>query len=369
MRLDRIQVRNYRCLRNMDVTLDDYTVLVGANGAGKSALLYALDWFFNGGTLTPEDIFHRDKSNSAISDDDIGELLIEVEVHFTDLNNADRQVLGMYARGEVARFRPSWSPDQGEKIIGNALQGPGFAEVRAQPPPDDMKEAYLLLRENVTDLPPATPMTKIKESLDDWEADPANQSRLVNVDSADATHLFGIAGEHVLARRFRMILVPAAADLASEVGTAGRGSALNQLVGSLTADAVARARSDWENEHRTQIETLNTAITGAISAATAPQESIVNRSFAELVSGGRVAFRGSAPDWTLRGDATIHADVLLDGHRDDGSLTWNQAVVRLHRDTTTASKQKSIELDPAVLTLRLVNHREENLRAGRKPSK
>ena len=40
--LRRIRVVNYRCLRNVDVELDQFHVLVGANGSGKSALFDAL---------------------------------------------------------------------------------------------------------------------------------------------------------------------------------------------------------------------------------------------------------------------------------------------------------------------------------------
>ena len=38
----RIQATNYRCLRNVDVELDQFHVLVGANGSGKSALFDAI---------------------------------------------------------------------------------------------------------------------------------------------------------------------------------------------------------------------------------------------------------------------------------------------------------------------------------------
>ena len=38
----RVQAMNYRCLRDVDVELDQFHVLVGANGSGKSALFDAL---------------------------------------------------------------------------------------------------------------------------------------------------------------------------------------------------------------------------------------------------------------------------------------------------------------------------------------
>ena len=55
MRIARIHVVNFRRPKDLSMTLDDVTVLVGANGTGKSTLPYALRWFFEGGQLAPVD--------------------------------------------------------------------------------------------------------------------------------------------------------------------------------------------------------------------------------------------------------------------------------------------------------------------------
>lgn len=51
-RIRRIRATNYRCLRRVDVELEDFHVLVGANGSGKSALfdtlLFLRDMLFRG---------------------------------------------------------------------------------------------------------------------------------------------------------------------------------------------------------------------------------------------------------------------------------------------------------------------------------
>jgi len=135
VRLARVWIRSYRCLREMEVELDDYTVLIGPNGSGKSSVLYALDWFFNGGDMHEEDVWR------SVSDSGETPLRIEVEVEFADLDDSDRDVLGMYARGEAARFRRSWT-DGDEKMIGNSLQGPGFANVRQAGSAAEAKAAY-----------------------------------------------------------------------------------------------------------------------------------------------------------------------------------------------------------------------------------
>ena len=122
MKLRTAWIRSYRCLRDVELEFDDYTVLIGPNGSGKSSVLYALDWFFNGGDMAQEDVWGPRASGEDPSS------RIEVEVEFDDLDQHDRDELGMYGRGETARFRRSWTAGV-EKTIGNSLQGPGFARV------------------------------------------------------------------------------------------------------------------------------------------------------------------------------------------------------------------------------------------------
>ena len=52
MRIDRIQVSNFRSLRNLEVNLEKYlSVVVGKNNSGKTSLLLALERFL--GSVTP----------------------------------------------------------------------------------------------------------------------------------------------------------------------------------------------------------------------------------------------------------------------------------------------------------------------------
>ena len=55
MRLARAHIVNFRCLRDLQISFDEATVLVGANSTGKSSVLHALSWFFRGGSLSLND--------------------------------------------------------------------------------------------------------------------------------------------------------------------------------------------------------------------------------------------------------------------------------------------------------------------------
>jgi putative ATP-dependent endonuclease of OLD family len=53
-----VEIKNFRCLRHVNIEFDSVTTLIGPNGGGKSYVLRALDWFFNG-------------DKSALSEDDV----------------------------------------------------------------------------------------------------------------------------------------------------------------------------------------------------------------------------------------------------------------------------------------------------------
>ena len=47
MQIGRIAIRNFRCLEEISVDFGNLTSLVGANNAGKSTILKAIDIFFS----------------------------------------------------------------------------------------------------------------------------------------------------------------------------------------------------------------------------------------------------------------------------------------------------------------------------------
>lgn len=312
MRLAKVRIRSYRCLKDLEVSLDDYTALIGPNGSGKSSVLYALDWFLNGGTLSEEDI-HRVAGSQEATD-------IDVAVTFADLDTEDRRVLESYGRGTFAYFRRTWSSATGkEKMIGNSKQGPGFATTRGLSPVTALRTAYAELRTKFPDLADVSKKEEIYDELTRWENDPRNAAQLEDVHEDDATHMFGFNGEHTLSRRVRLVLVPAATDIVSQVGNAGRGSALADLIGSLMSEAVTAARSSWEERFADQIQLLTDEIKRGVADSTASQADRVNERLKDLVPNAKIEFTADAPAWSLKGDGSLNTDVVIDGMRNDVS--------------------------------------------------
>jgi len=331
VRISQVRIRKYRCIEDLVLDIDDYTVLVGPNGSGKSSVLYALDWFFNGRSLCDDDLHCTTKEGDSAPeeplacDDDDGEAApseIDVEVVFGELNDEDRRVLEKYGRGDVARFRRSWSgADCKEKMIGNSQQGPGFPALRKLTKVTELRPAYKKLREQLDDLadmPGSPDKETVFAELTRWENDPAHSEMLEEVKNEDATHMFGIDGEHKIARRMRLVLIPASTDIVQQVGM-GKTSAVSQLVGSLMSEAVSTARVRWESEHADELTRLSDEIKAGVEKSTQLQGKRVNELLGSLVPNASIDFVPQVPSWSLRGDASILTDVVIDGFRKDVS--------------------------------------------------
>lgn len=137
VRIEKVSIENYRCLQSLDLEIDDLTVLIGANSTGKSSVLRALRWFFDGGDLEPEDV-------CGMKD----EATVSVTVTFGDLTPKDRGALAPYGERDSATFRRTWSAKDGGKLTGRAMAYPPFEEVRNHEKAADLKKAYGQLRKD-----------------------------------------------------------------------------------------------------------------------------------------------------------------------------------------------------------------------------
>jgi len=95
MRIESIRIKNFRAFADETIQFNDYTCLVGANGAGKSTVPCALNVFFreteNASTdlteLDAED-FHRKNTSDPV----------EITVTFIDLNEEAQKDFSDYFR-------------------------------------------------------------------------------------------------------------------------------------------------------------------------------------------------------------------------------------------------------------------------------
>jgi len=87
MKLTNVRIQNFRSCRDVSLEVGGMQALVGANNAGKSAVLLALDFLFNPSakSLSEESFWNKDTS-----------LEIRVEAIFSDLTDKEKGALGAY---------------------------------------------------------------------------------------------------------------------------------------------------------------------------------------------------------------------------------------------------------------------------------
>ena len=95
MKIESVRIENFRSFKDETVTFDNYSCFVGANGSGKSTILYALNLFFrqNKDAQTnilqlSQDDFHHKNTNSPI----------KITVTFTGLSSQAKEDLKDYVR-------------------------------------------------------------------------------------------------------------------------------------------------------------------------------------------------------------------------------------------------------------------------------
>ena len=111
MRIKKIQIKNFRSIQFLDLIISDFTVLIGANNSGKSNILRALLFFFQGSEkISQEDVFSFFDGNDAE---------VYVIVTFEKLNEQEKTTFDKYvlSDGTVVIRRICQVKRTGEKKI------------------------------------------------------------------------------------------------------------------------------------------------------------------------------------------------------------------------------------------------------------
>lgn len=232
MKIQSVRIKNFRTLKDVTIPFDSVTTFIGPNGTGKSTVLRALDWYFNG---KPGSLTGKDCSFGATDED------IEVQVTFDDLTEKDRDALGKYAPAGVMTFT-AWkrrSPNGNESISANSKSYPPFNTIREKGSAADKKIAYNDLRNSDSSLglPAWSKVDDASQAMTTWEA--GHTSQLVEAPEYLQTDFFGFNSGGKMSGLFDFVLVTA--DLrAREESIDGKSS----IIGRILERSVDRAAAD-----------------------------------------------------------------------------------------------------------------------------
>jgi putative ATP-dependent endonuclease of the OLD family len=256
MRISRVRVQGYRCIKDLSIDFDELTALIGSGGVGKSAFLRALEWFFDETTIDEEDLY------LAPGDDSDRSERLTVTVSFDSLDDADRAVLDRYGGEGTTTFIRTGRPGEKSKLSGTALVCPDFDEIRAEADGRKRKALFASFVEKRGaefgfTKPVPRKVDEVDLALEQFER--ANPTRC-ELAEGDASHLFGWGGGPKLRDRFDYVLVGATLE-AREAVAGGQGSALSRLLSDIgeldeaTELAVSELAADTEAKMKDLITT------------------------------------------------------------------------------------------------------------------
>jgi len=262
MRIEQVHIKNLRAIKNEVILFDPYTSFVGANGAGKSTILCALNIFFretensstNLSQLEAEDFHAKDTANP-----------IEITVTFGNLTEEEKAEFATYYRQEklIITASATYDPSAGHAVVrqfGNRLVmedfAPFFEAQKKAAKAAELKEIFDALRITYPEIEGAASTDARSAALRAYEEEHAELCTL----HPSEDQFYGVNQTGKLRRFVQWIYIPAVKDASAE-----QAEARNTALGRLVARTV-RAKvnfTDQLNEIRLEAEVKYQALIDA----------------------------------------------------------------------------------------------------------
>lgn len=230
MILKSLRIENYRSIRDVTLGCDNLTILVGANGSGKSSFLRAIDLFqAEKPDLTEEDYYGRQTEND-----------IKITATLKNLSDSAKTQFKDYALGDEITVTRIFEWDNGKvrtTYYGTRLQNPDFAFIHndsakiAKQKYEDFRK-----KDDYKDLPEWTTHPNTKAMLREWEKNNPARCRVALDDGKFFKHSQGFP------KRFVQFLYITPVHDAAEDAEEGRNSVLAELMGLVVKSSLAERK-------------------------------------------------------------------------------------------------------------------------------
>lgn len=221
MQLERARIKNFRSLRDIEVSFDAHTALIGGNGAGKSSILKAIEKFYSTSkTCDADDYFGRDQSQP-----------IEIELTFHQLSEQEVAAFeGRVRDGKLIVTRVFDGTAGSGRYHGVVPQIADFAAIRAHSAATPKRAAYSELRDTnplYAELPSAASAAAVDQALLEWESNHPDQLVLL----PDDGQFFGFQNNSrgKLQKHTSFVFVPAVREASTDAAD-GKASVIGKLL-------------------------------------------------------------------------------------------------------------------------------------------
>jgi hypothetical protein len=225
MRIQQLDIENFRSVQKETLKCDPLTVLVGANGAGKSNMLHALRVFYDvNARLGEEDFFGRDTKAT-----------IAIRVVYGELRPDELKEFAAYIVNDTLTVakRIVWGDGKVEqKYFAAALQIPKFAPLRTAGKADQISGWNALIDDKT--LPAATPRAKRGDDVLGMMADHESKNPNLRTPVEREEQFFGPknVGGGKLDNYTKFVYLPAVRDVLDDLSQ-GKANTLSQLLDTL----------------------------------------------------------------------------------------------------------------------------------------
>lgn len=227
MKIDNIEIKNFKSIKREKLGIESLAIFVGANGSGKSNFLKALVRFYNPRASVEIDDFYDYQTAAPI----------EIIVTYGELSPEEIEHFSKYISGDkkLTVTKRFVAPNTQGKYYGKVLGCKAFTELQRSPV-KKFQEQYLALTEtpDYRDLPKgARTAAAMEDALKEWESN--NQNKLEFIESEN--QFFGFENNSVssLERFTKFVYIPAVLNEAQLEDTR------NSPIGELT-DILARQK-------------------------------------------------------------------------------------------------------------------------------
>lgn len=322
MKIKHVTIQNFKAIKYFEEYFGPVTSFIGYNGGGKSSILQAINWFFEGHQLNEDDYFAecvRSEGNISLEKSS----RVKVEIVFNELNDIDRINFGKYARSEEMVLSREVSIGENAKLFGSPRVYPKFEEIRSQNGVVAMRKSLVELFEhdgfsetlsnmNIDNLDNVSKWSKneIIDFMDSWENVSDNSTWLETRGKESANHFFGATGDSILSKHASFVFVPAAPDLTGQFDSSSKGSAIDILLGTLVKDSLSEAVNSWQNEHKDVLVELERRVKSQSKADLQDKARLINNNLSRYLPNFEVQLNVSLSEWAPKTTPIASSEIL-----------------------------------------------------------